>query len=163
MYCYSLVVEHKPSPQNSLVTLSPPTTPRHAKSHSTARLCRVLQESLYGYHHNQFAAAAAAAGGHHSSALLDSVATTPDHHNNEPESFGGFPASANNAKPTDDFSSVLVPQRPTTAMPAVGGDLDADLAMALRISEQEQAERLAELDREQQMLDMALRLSLQEH
>lgn len=45
----------------------------------------------------------------------------------------------------------------------VSSSPDADLALALRISEQEQLERQLELDREQQMLDEALRLSLQDN
>lgn len=40
--------------------------------------------------------------------------------------------------------------------------IDADLAMALRISEQEQQLIQEELKREQEMLDEVLRLSLQE-
>lgn len=41
-------------------------------------------------------------------------------------------------------------------------NIDADLAMALRISEQEQKSFQEELKREQEMLEEVLRLSLQE-
>lgn len=41
-------------------------------------------------------------------------------------------------------------------------DLDDDLALALRISEQEQQQRQDELRREQEMIEEALRLSLEE-
>lgn len=40
--------------------------------------------------------------------------------------------------------------------------MDPDLAMALRISEQEQRHRQEDLQREQEMIEEALRLSLQE-
>lgn len=46
------------------------------------------------------------------------------------------------------------PRRPTT--------LDADLAKALLLSEQEQRERQLEAEREQQMFEEVLRLSLEE-
>lgn len=42
------------------------------------------------------------------------------------------------------------------------GNLDADLAMALRISEQDQQQLQEDLKREQEMLEEVLRLSLQE-
>lgn len=41
-------------------------------------------------------------------------------------------------------------------------DMDPDLAMALRISEQEQKDRQDELRREQEMFEQALKLSLEE-
>lgn len=49
-----------------------------------------------------------------------------------------------------------------TAIRTPADNLDADLAMALRISEQEQKLLQEELKREQEMLEEVLRLSLQE-
>lgn len=46
--------------------------------------------------------------------------------------------------------------------PVIDANIDADLAMALRISEEEQKERLEELRREEEMIEQALRLSLEE-
>lgn len=87
-------------------------------------ICRVLQESLYGYHVQHYRNG----GDQTNDALVAPTITV-------------------NALPDG------IPQHAV---------VDPDLAMALRISEQEQQLRQDELQREQEMIEEALRLSLQE-
>lgn len=124
-----------------------------------------MQESLYGYH-NQFSMARPATEG--GGGAVDSTATTPDDDDaaaaaavrlSSIADANGQSSSNSNATATavDAEHPSIVAQR------AVAGNLDADLALALRISSQEQLERQQELEREQQMLEEVLRLSLEEH
>lgn len=62
-------------------------------------------------------------------------------------------------KPNPQQSSQITANNTSTGSPLT---IDADLAMALRISEQEQKQLQEDLKREQQMLEEVLRLSLEE-
>lgn len=90
-------------------------------------ICRVLQESLYGYHIQNNRAEQTIEGDTTLEAPTITVNALPDG----------------------------IPQHDPIIM-------DPDLAMALRISEQEQRLRQEEIQREQEMIEEALRLSLQE-
>lgn len=116
-------------------TPPPPPSPCHAPVRSLflrasqTHNCRVLQESLYGYHINRNAAATAAAASLTDESNSDrNVSCLPD----------GIPQQINEPM------------------------MDPDLAMALRISEQEEQQHQLDLQREQEMLEEVLRLSLQE-
>lgn len=75
--------------------------------------------------------------------------------------YGYYPTSES----VNTGNGVLIPSNTTainSPVAANANNLDADLAMALRISEQEQKQLQDELKREQEMLEEVLRLSLQE-
>lgn len=78
--------------------------------------------------------------------------------------YGYYPTSESTQTGNGDLTPTN--QQPPTYNTAIRspttGNLDADLAMALRISEQEQQILQEELKREQEMLEEVLRLSLQE-
>lgn len=76
--------------------------------------------------------------------------------------YGCMATIADNANATNGELNVSqVQPNPPTANGSAH-NIDADLAMALRISEAEQRQRQEELQREQEMLEEVLRLSLQE-
>lgn len=79
--------------------------------------------------------------------------------------YGYYPTSESVQTGNGDLTSGNQQQPPpydTAIRSPTTGSLDADLAMALRISEQEQNILQEELKREQEMLEEVLRLSLQE-
>lgn len=75
--------------------------------------------------------------------------------------YGYYPTSESVNTGNGDVNQPHQPQQ-NTAIRSPPENLDADLAMALRISEQEQKLLQEELKREQEMLEEVLRLSLQE-
>lgn len=125
-----------------------------------------MQESLYGYH-NQFSMGRPATEG--GGGAVDSTATTPDDDDAAAAAAAvrlSSIADANGQSGSNSSATATAvdAEHPSiVAQRAVAGNLDADLALALRISSQEQLERQQELEREQQMLEEVLRLSLEEH
>ena len=78
------------------------------------------------------------------------------------ESLLGYLATATMEPPTTTTTPTIT--NPTSEEPIQSHavDIDADLAMALRMSEEEQRRRREEIEREQAMFEQALRLSLEE-
>lgn len=80
--------------------------------------------------------------------------------------YGYYPPATTTADATNTGNGDLNPNQQqshqNTAIRPTANNLDTDLALALRISEQEQQILQEELKREQEMLEEVLRLSLQE-
>lgn len=121
---------------------------------------RVLQESLYGYH-NQFSMARPATEGGVGGAS-NSATTTPDGDYDDATEFGAVDGQSSSGGRAATAAAVDAEHPSIVAQRVVADGLDAELAMALRISSEEQLERQLELEREQQMIEEALRLSLEE-